>query len=179
MWKRWRGSSEPLSWNQSIGKAPSSLRTSSSTSWVVLVAEHRPPEGLDRLVVRCVERQLDRFHIGWRSGHALLGGELGDPAGQRDVTVGDAAGVVAGELDVEMRVAQVEVGVVVGLLRGVADGVEEAQAVGEVAGTEAGVEGRAEEAPVGEVGGVDVGLAQGGVTHAVIFPRLSHPPNRL
>ena len=91
------------SWNHSVLlRPPGSLdlgRLASS-----LVAEHGRPERLDLLGVRDVERELEGRDLARRGLDAELGRDLGDPAGQRDVAAGDAADVVALQVDVDLRV---------------------------------------------------------------------------
>jgi subtilisin family serine protease len=116
----------------------------------VLEPEGRSPERLDGGVVDGVDRDLEHRDHGRVGAHALDGGQLADPAGQPDVAVGDAAGVVTGQLEIEVGVAQVEVGMVVHRLGLGPDGVDQSETGGEVAGEETGVQSGEEDPPVVE-----------------------------
>ena len=96
---------------------------------------------------------------------ADLSGQLGDATGETDVPCRHAARVVARETNVEVRVAQVEIRVVVRLLSRFADEVHETQTGGEVAGAKASPKRVVHQPPVGEVRFLDLGGAQGGITH--------------
>ena len=105
MWNRWRGSScASVSWNHSVDLP--ALRVGDVVV-VEVVAEHRRPERADGGVVVGVEPDLDAAELVGGRVDAEVGGDVADLAGQREVALGDAAGVVAEQPDVHGRIGQV------------------------------------------------------------------------
>src|SRR5690606_20950475 len=76
---------------------------------VLLVAEHRRPEGPDALGADDGDPDLEVVDAVGREGHAELLGDLRDALGERDVRLGQRAARVRGHRDVQRPVPQVEV----------------------------------------------------------------------
>ena len=117
----------------------------------------RPRTGPSALM-SAVSRQSSRFWV--LDGVAATPsscGDRADPPGERDVALGDAAGVVAPQPHQDGRPRQRHVGVVVGLLGGRTDACDEVEARREAAGLVPRLEGAHDEHPVGEALVLDLG----------------------
>jgi hypothetical protein len=87
-------------------------------------------------------------HRGGLCGQTELGGDRRDGPGERDIALGEAAGVVAGEQDVHAGVGDREIGMVVHLVRGGTDTARELEALRHRARAERGLKRLQQHAPV-------------------------------
>lgn len=175
---------EPQQWQRSIGV----FDIGQARTGYVLGVEHGGPERTELGVVRGVQGELDQADAPALQLRTGLRGDRRNPAGQRDVPVGHATGVMATEAYVHAGVAQVQIGVVVHLLRGRPNRVDDLQAGGEVRRVDAGLEGTGavmdEMGPTVEPGLGDLLGVQRVGTHRPILARpadrrhLSRPPVR-